>query len=65
MDPNEALRLLQHFGNLVAAAVDAQAYRRRPEVFMLNASELADAARNLDNWMSRGGALPKDWEKYR
>lgn len=65
MDPNEALRLLRRFGDIVAAAVDTQTYCDHPEVFARNASDLADAARDLDNWMSSGGALPKDWEKGR
>ncbi len=65
MDPNEALRLLREFSRLVTAAIDTQTNFDYSEVFALNVNALADAARNLDEWLSKGGALPKDWEKGR
>lgn len=55
MDPNEALRRLRealaqwHLRGDMAGALDA-------------AATIADQAHALDEWLSKGGFLPRAWE---
>ena len=56
MDPNEALRyirkLTENIKNTIAEGI-------APDPDSVN--ELADTWTGLDEWMSKGGFLPKDW----
>ncbi len=52
MDPNEALAQLRRYAD---AAVDDA-----PEDWLDMAPELFQA---LDDWLSRGGFLPADWQR--
>ena len=58
VDPNETLRLLR------ASAKDiAETFDRDEEVASADAAELASYVQALDEWITKGGFLPKEWEK--
>ena len=58
MDPNETLRRLRASANDIADAFD-----RDEEIASADAAELASYVQALDEWLSKGGFLPKEWEK--
>lgn len=51
MDPNETL-------NIIRAEVHEILWGDKPDP-----EALAQAANNLDEWLSRGGFLPKEWAR--
>lgn len=56
MDPDEALRELRLQAAAVTDLVDAD--QDVPEGLVA----MAERFRTLDEWLSRGGFLPRDWE---
>ncbi len=58
MDPNETLKQLLRLANLVNNSEDFG-----DELDPNNIYDLATYILNLDEWLSRGGALPKKWER--
>jgi len=55
MDPNELLRLLR--ATIAQMKVDTD-----PAIRKAHADEIAEYFENLDEWLSRDGFLPADWE---
>jgi len=55
MDPNELLRLLRL--TIKQMRVDTD-----PAIKLAHAEEIAEYVENLDEWLSRDGFLPADWE---
>jgi hypothetical protein len=53
MDPNEALRLIRQICR------DVETDDEKVE----NWDELVNLIEGLDQWISKGGFLPKDWER--
>lgn len=51
MDPNEALRMIREWA--------AEEHELRDD------EDIAAAFRGLDEWICRGGFLPRDWEQGR
>lgn len=60
MDPNEALRMLRGAYSRWEDTVGAHTGEHIDA-----ASDLRDAAIALDEWLSRGGFLPEDWQRNR
>lgn len=56
MDPDEALKRVRHAEKVFRAA-PCQSQEERTA-----AIHLVDAFEALDNWISRGGFLPQDWQ---
>lgn len=63
MDPNEALK------NLREAARDnlahAEEFKDRPGELLVMIYEAAESFQALDEWLSKGGFLPADWQRDR
>ena len=62
MDPNQALTDMRQ------ALCDLRTLQQKtvldqPFAFADAADELANAFEALDRWLSRGGFLPRDWQK--
>lgn len=57
MDPNATLRLLRL--TIKQRAVDTD-----PHVRAAHSAEIVEYVTALDEWLSKGGALPSDWQTY-
>jgi hypothetical protein len=55
VDPNETLTVLRKAAFRIMADPDAAP----------DAEELAEAIQNLDEWITNGGFLPREWERTR
>ena len=58
MDPNAALIALRRL-------IDALAFQIEPDTGLVDlddASELVDTFHGLDQWLSKGGFLPSEWD---
>lgn len=60
MDPNTTLSRMVWLAGRIHAAVDSGEPDERVAEL---ADELATAALALDGWISRGGFLPKEWQR--
>jgi hypothetical protein len=58
MDPNETLRRLREMARDAVERFD-----RDEEVASADAAEMAEAFQVLDQWITEGGFLPREWEK--
>lgn len=56
MDPDEALKKVRE-----ALVLYSRRYKDKG-TGLSEADDLADAFESLDDWVSRGGFLPKDWQ---
>jgi len=56
MDPNETLRLIR----LTIKQMDVDEH---PLIRKSHADQIAEYFEALDEWLSKGGFLPTDWEK--
>lgn len=65
MDPNEALRMIRELVDATAADLDDEhAADVTDDVERSGrATELVDTFRGLDEWLSRGGFLPTEWQR--
>ncbi len=61
MDPDETLRMLRGLLNDVTRDLDHAHSADDPYVDAAGVSELVDAVRGLDEWLSSGGFLPYSW----
>lgn len=62
MDPNATLAELRR---ALAAAADAAIADADDGAYLFRLECAAAAAGNLDEWLSKGGFLPTDWQKGR
>lgn len=60
MDPNECLSRIRQVSARIQQTIDAG---RMPDTH--DAGTLASLATALDEWITRGGFLPAEWEKKR
>lgn len=58
MDPNENLRLQLRISKSIMAAID-----KGKSVDEEDANRLAELVESLDQWILRGGFLPKRWKR--
>jgi hypothetical protein len=58
MDPNENLREIRE----ITKELDSGSYLSSREV-ELKADRLVSLVMGLDEWLSKGGFLPKEWER--
>jgi cell division GTPase FtsZ len=64
MDPEEALRQLRELSNKVIVISNEPDLNEGDfETVFTTAVEMAEQFQALDNWISNGGFLPKDWKK--
>jgi hypothetical protein len=65
VDPNEALEILRKLAKRVISIADEPDYsdNKSQDHVLSEAMEMAEAFKSLDEWISKGGFLPKDWEK--
>lgn len=61
MDPNEALRNCRRIANSLVEKMDADEDLESLPVHKVN--QLIESFQGLDQWLSKKGFLPKDWER--
>lgn len=61
MDPNEALRLVRAYVRQLRLEDRPVGGVARAE-FIQHARDLADVVEGLDDWLTRDGFLPDDWQ---
>ena len=61
MDPDVTLALLRK----AVAEFDAMSWETDNDARAMAAHDAVEHARALDEWLSKGGYLPKDWAKGR
>lgn len=59
MDPDMTLRLMRDYIRRVRDSVQGEG--TDPDILRIEADQLAEYADALDQWLSKGGFLPKDW----
>lgn len=57
MDPDLALQILREALNVAREAAEGDSNDVEVEAWQA----VGDAFENLDNWLSKGGALPESW----
>lgn len=57
MDPDAALQILREALSVAREAADGDSNDAEIEAWQ----EVGDAIENLDDWLSKGGALPSGW----
>ena len=65
MDPNEALKETRDALKRLIATLDVEPIQHSSLGLRICANNLAMAVEGLDEWLTRGGALPSDWKGER
>lgn len=63
MDPNETLRMCRRLARHLIEQADAGRQHHETTTSDTAGEELAECFTNLDEWLSKGGFLPRDWSR--
>jgi hypothetical protein len=64
MDPDAALERLRELASEITGRTDGESYDYM-EITADLGNELAETFENLDEWIKKGGFLPKEWKSER